>query len=302
MEKNGRTLDANTEKGRENRDNLRNIAEAALLFSENLTGIDQIDFLKNARRAFIDGAEKAGGMDRASRDVVETIDALIRKLKDADGQDVDVDVDVHTTAAERRLAEFLNRPRKLSIQAQVDSIIDLVGVPGVGGKKKPKLPAVVGGIGPLFSGADGGFTGRGGKYDVAGIVHRGEVVIPADRAQRDRGLLMGRYGDLPGMSGLPGMATGGLAGNVPPTWTDVGMSSAREYGVPTAARSTVASVDTAGASSAGDGPLVHELRSANARLAAIEKTIHAEHDADRRSMRAGAGAIARSRPRGQMPS
>jgi lambda family phage tail tape measure protein len=26
--------------------------------------------------------------------------------------------------------------------------------------------------------ADGGFTGDGGKYDVAGLVHRGEYVFP----------------------------------------------------------------------------------------------------------------------------
>lgn len=28
--------------------------------------------------------------------------------------------------------------------------------------------------------ADGGYTGDGGKYDVAGVVHRGEYVLPAE--------------------------------------------------------------------------------------------------------------------------
>ena len=60
--------------------------------------------------------------------------------------------------------------------------------------------------------AHGGFTGPGGKYEPAGIVHRGEVVIPQERVRRDKPFLMSRYGDLPGMNQLRGMATGGLAG------------------------------------------------------------------------------------------
>lgn len=61
----------------------------------------------------------------------------------------------------------------------------------------------------------GGFTGYGGRYEPAGIVHRGEVVIPQDLVRRDKGLLMQRYGSLPGMSELPGFASGGLAGGKP---------------------------------------------------------------------------------------
>ena len=36
--------------------------------------------------------------------------------------------------------------------------------------------------------AAGGFTGRGGKYDVAGEVHRGEYVIPQEGVDQSRGL------------------------------------------------------------------------------------------------------------------
>jgi hypothetical protein len=51
----------------------------------------------------------------------------------------------------------------------------------------------------------GGYTGPGGKYEPAGIVHRGEIVLPQEIVQRDRAMLWSRYGH------LPGMATGGYA-------------------------------------------------------------------------------------------
>lgn len=53
----------------------------------------------------------------------------------------------------------------------------------------------------------GGYTGPGGKHEVAGIVHRGEVVIPQELVQRDWSMLRARYGD------LPGFASGGFAYN-----------------------------------------------------------------------------------------
>lgn len=61
--------------------------------------------------------------------------------------------------------------------------------------------------------SSGGYTGPGGKYEPAGIVHRGEVVLPQEIVRRDAPMLMSRYGDLPGMAQLPGMASGGLAGS-----------------------------------------------------------------------------------------
>lgn len=51
----------------------------------------------------------------------------------------------------------------------------------------------------------GGYTGPGRKHDVAGIVHRGEVVIPQELVKRDWTMLASRYGH------LPGFADGGMA-------------------------------------------------------------------------------------------
>jgi hypothetical protein len=72
----------------------------------------------------------------------------------------------------------------------------------------------LGGMGPQGDFASGGFTGRGGKYEPAGVVHRGEVVIPQDLVKRDWGHLSSRYGHLPGFAdgGQVGGAGGGRHG------------------------------------------------------------------------------------------
>lgn len=62
--------------------------------------------------------------------------------------------------------------------------------------------------------ARGGYTGSGGKYQVAGVVHRGEYVLPQE-VVRQRGMLalldrLRRYG----LASLPGFADGGLVGRL----------------------------------------------------------------------------------------
>lgn len=73
----------------------------------------------------------------------------------------------------------------------------------------------------------GGYTGPGDKHEVAGIVHRGEVVIPQDLVQRDKAMLWSRYGHLPGMD------SGGLAGGITTTSRsgDLGAVSGAAYDV-----------------------------------------------------------------------
>lgn len=60
-------------------------------------------------------------------------------------------------------------------------------------------------VGSFVDFDSGGFTGRGPKHEPAGVVHRGEVVVPQDLVRRDWAMLKGRYGHLPGFAG------GGLA-------------------------------------------------------------------------------------------
>lgn len=64
-------------------------------------------------------------------------------------------------------------------------------------------------VGPNVGGgfSEGGYTGPGGKHEPAGIVHKGEVVIPQELVRRDWSMLKGRYGH------LQGFAEGGLVGD-----------------------------------------------------------------------------------------
>lgn len=120
---NGKTLDATTEKGRANRDALNGIAEAAIKFSENLIGADRINFLRNAREAFVDGAEKAGGLDRRAREVLETLDELaglnVRPAIEIKGLDKGL---TSTAALEQRMRDLDGTTATVNIKAAFDSL------------------------------------------------------------------------------------------------------------------------------------------------------------------------------------
>lgn len=58
---------------------------------------------------------------------------------------------------------------------------------------------------------NGGFTGRGGKYDPAGIVHRGEYVVPKEQVNQRTGLpYANAFGQLQRGASGPGYAGGGF--------------------------------------------------------------------------------------------
>jgi len=189
VKENGRTLDANTEKGRANREALNNIAASAVQYSQNLQGMDRIQFLRGAIKNFKEAAAQAGGMDARARQVLQTLRALMK----ADAKPK-VDVQAGDSLVQ------LNR-----IKAAIDAIRSkTVTINTIRQEQGLNRRADA-----MDGRAHGGYTGPGGKYEPAGIVHRGEVVIPQELVRRDRGLLLSRYGHLSGMEHL---AKGGLAG------------------------------------------------------------------------------------------
>ncbi|VVE28155.1 hypothetical protein PPN31114_03510 [Pandoraea pneumonica] len=80
-----------------------------------------------------------------------------------------------------------------------------------------------GGLASMFGFSEGGYTGDGGKYEAAGVVHRGEFVVNADVVRRP-----GMMGFLSGLNAsLPGFSDGGYVG---------GSSAAPVVAVPAATR------------------------------------------------------------------
>ena len=85
--------------------------------------------------------------------------------------------------------------RSFDILAQIRS--------GLAGIVSKTITVTVNRVGNALGGLGfdtGGYTGPGGRHEPAGIVHRGEVVIPQDLVRRDWGLLSSRYGHLPGFA------------------------------------------------------------------------------------------------------
>lgn len=102
------------------------------------------------------------------------------------------------------LAGVLKRLAEIAASRAFDALF----MPSTGGAGGGLFGGVFGSIGKIFGFAGGGYTGAGGRNEPAGVVHRGEYVIPKSTVDRvgvgalaaiDRGT-------------LPGYAKGGLVG------------------------------------------------------------------------------------------
>ncbi len=156
VEKNGATLDVTTEKGRANQAALDGIASAGLRVIDTMrqNGATQDELqaqMQATRDRFIEVAQRMGmSADQASR-LADELGLIPRK--------VGVVVDMETATAQGTLDAFLARNRARSVR--INAIVDAGGNTGGGYAK-------------------GGYTGPGGKYDVAGVVHADEHVIRSE--------------------------------------------------------------------------------------------------------------------------
>lgn len=147
--------------------------------------------------------------DRAKgqADTLKTLDQQITDLQNkAANLKIAVDIAEATTAIQQiqqELAALTDKTVTVTVQ-QVQA----------GGTPDASPPAQPG----FWS---GGFTGYGGKFDPAGIVHRGEFVTRSEIVNQAGALqFLKRFNEL-GMRALPGFANGGLVGRLqigaPPT-------------------------------------------------------------------------------------
>jgi hypothetical protein len=118
------------------------------------------------------------------------------------------------------VVDFAKMFQQIAAQALAAKIADKLfsGIDGwlskLGGLFSGGGGGFLSGLGSLLGYADGGFTGFGGKYEPAGIVHRGEGVL----SQEDVRALGGPGGFLAlreAIRDLPGFASGGLVGSTP---------------------------------------------------------------------------------------
>lgn len=137
---------------------------------------------KSARRAFIETATGMGVPIKQARELARTLLEIPPS---------------RTTNVQVQAAQALGVTRQVIAElARIASKTVTVTVRRVGA-----------GLGSLLNDFDtGGYTGDGGKHEPAGVVHRGEVVIPQELVKRDWSMLTSRYGH------LPGFADGGVVG------------------------------------------------------------------------------------------
>ncbi|WP_242511459.1 phage tail tape measure protein [Pengzhenrongella frigida] len=159
LEENGKTLDITTEKGRANQAALDGISESGwkLIESMRANGSSQAEIqaqMGSTREAFLLAAD-AMGMGAEEAGILADQLGLIPA-------NVVSQVTIDTENAQRAIDAFLtsNANHKVTIAT---------GMGGAGGQTAY---------------ADGGYTGDGAKYQPAGIVHKGEVVIKASSAKK----------------------------------------------------------------------------------------------------------------------
>lgn len=183
LEENGRAWNLNTEAGLKNR---RLVEQQAGAWNElNRTQGQTPAQARKARAALIETAESLGATRKEARRYAD-------ELLDIPN-DVTTRIAAETDAAKARVKAI--KAELASIDRNIDVYVNV---------RRPNA----GGFGPQVGAgfASGGFTGKGGKFEPAGIVHRGEVVLPQEVVKADWGYLKARYGY------LPGFADGGVVG------------------------------------------------------------------------------------------
>lgn len=107
-----------------------------------------------------------------------------------------------------------------AIQAQIDALKDKTVTVTVNRVETGNGAPV-----PAEGFAYGGWTGHGGKFEPAGIVHRGEYVLPQEIVRQSGALAFLERLRRQGMSALKGYASGGLVSGINPgTLRNVGSS------------------------------------------------------------------------------
>jgi hypothetical protein len=183
---NGKTLDINSEKGRDNQATLDALAATISGVSETMTGTARTEFLKQGREDFVDAAIKLGRTRGEARKLAKEL-GLVGLINAKPAVKPEGFAKAHSEID--KLDDQLSKLDKVVANPKV--VISLARDTGANF-----------GSGPGF--AEGGYTGPGAKYEPAGIVHKGEFVFNQETTSRNRGLFEAIH------KGMAGYANGGF--------------------------------------------------------------------------------------------
>jgi phage-related minor tail protein len=142
--------------------------------------------------------EAASGVDQI-RDRLEAAQDAQEEFRD-NIKDTFKDLITGAEDAREVIGRLIGRIADLALESALSGLFEAGGASQSGGG------SLLGTIGSWFGYAGGGYTGDGGKYEPAGIVHKGEYVVQADQVRKP-----GMLAALSAINnGLPGFAQGGL--------------------------------------------------------------------------------------------
>lgn len=200
------------------------VNKAKVSLKEWLTELEKQD---DALRNFTENAIKAGknGLDDGLIDSLRSMgpEGALRLKQLADASDAEVKRANRAWRAGQQAVEdyidaFTEIPSKWKtvvtvVDGQALNRIEVLRAQLLGLTKQPWFVKLdvrapnLGGMGPQADGfASGGYTGRGGKYEPAGVVHRGEFVFSAEATRGNEAALQAMHQQ------LRGYASGGYVG------------------------------------------------------------------------------------------
>lgn len=147
-------------------------------------------------------------------------DLLATRIQEADAKLVELQAKAKGIQLEMNAEQA--KAEIAAIQAQIDALKDKTITLTVNRVETGNGAPV-----PAEGFAYGGWTGSGGKYEPAGIVHRDEYVLPQEVVRQSGALAFLERLRRQGMSALKGYASGGLVSGINPgTLRNLGSSSA----------------------------------------------------------------------------
>ena len=150
--------------------------------------------------------DESSQLEERAKGQAETLKTIEQQITDLQKKAANLKLSVEISEATAAIQQI--QSELAAIQDKTVTVtVQQVTVPS-GGTPEATAPAV-----PVFW--SGGFTGHGGKFDPAGIVHRGEFVARAEVVRQAGALeFLRRFNEL-GMRALPGFADGGLVSRIP---------------------------------------------------------------------------------------